>query len=535
MMTMPTMKTFFSDTMVKNIGHIVAMSGNHLTAVLAISDDLPLTTGLFVILESGTKAHLGIIIKIEAMDKTANGDMAVTILTKGEIIYTPSGKISFRKGTSSPVMMGADVILATDDDLQCIFADIDESCISLGSISKTNHVPAKVLTNRFLGGNFGIFGNRGSGKSTTVCLLIHKLLDTMPYAHCLLFDPHGEYEAAFNGKAHVINQDNFVLPFWLLNSEEINRIFLDPQSPTLNTEEEVLSDIITQARQRYALQLERDTARITVDSPVPYRMSDVIEILDERLGSLGESIKVSILRRIRQRILSVRSDVRYKFLFPKMGANQDLHHILTNLLRIPVAGKPLTLINTSGMMTDIAQVVVSTITRLVFDFLQWARDMHMPVLMLMDEAQRYLGEDNGRFSKITQRLWEQIAMEGRKFGISLGIVTQVPSSLPSSILSQMGTVLVKKMNSDAEIALLARYVGDMPLEIGESFSSFSRDDVYIAGDGVRNPMTVKCDPLDENRRPKSKGGDFLESWSTESNPQDHVYAGLAAWCDYKPE
>jgi DNA helicase HerA-like ATPase len=521
--------------MVKKIGHIVAISGNHLNAILSITNDMPLTTGLFVILESGTKAHLGIITKIDATEKTEKNNIAVTILTKGEIFYTPSGKISFKKGTSSPVMIGADVVLATDGDLLSIFADIDEPCINLGSISKTNNVPAKVLINRLLGGNFGIFGNRGSGKSSTVCLLIHKLLDTMPYAHCLLFDPHGEYEAAFNGKAHVINQDNFILPYWLLNAEEISRIFLDPQSQTLNAEEEVLSEIITQARQRYATQLGQETSRITVDSPVPYRMADLIEILDERLGSLGESVKVSILRRMRQRILSVRGDARYKFLFPKMGSNQDLHHILTDLLRIPVAGKPLTLINTSGMIMDIAQVVVSTITRLIFDFLQWARDIQMPVLMVMDEAQRYLGDNKSRFSRNTQRLWEQIAMEGRKFGVSLGIITQIPSSLPSSIISQMGTVMVKKMNSEAEISLLARYIGDMPPEIVESFSGFSRDEMYIAGDGVRNPMTVKCDPLNENRRPKSKGGDFLDSWSKESNPQDHVYAGLAAWCDYKPE
>jgi DNA helicase HerA-like ATPase len=529
---MHQIQTFFSDSMVKKIGHIVSISGTHLNAIVSAGGDMPLTTGLFVILESGTKAHLGIITKIDVLEKQ---DVMVTILMKGEIFYTPTGKISFKKGTSSPVMIGADVVLATDADLLSIFADIDEACISLGTISKTNNVPAKILINRFFGGNFGIFGNRGSGKSTAVCLLMHKLFDAMPYAHCLLFDPHGEYEAAFNGKAHVIHQDNFVLPYWLLNSEEINRIFLDPQSQTLHLEEEVLAEIVTQARQRYATQLERETSRITVDSPVPYRMGDLIDLLDERLGSLNESVKVSVLRRMRQKILSVRGDIRYKFLFPKMGANQDLHHILTDLLRIPVAGKPLTVINTSGMVLDIAQVVVSTITRLVFDFLQWARDLHMPVLMIMDEAQRYLGEDKSRFSKTTQHLWEQIAMEGRKFGISLGIVTQVPSSLPASIISQLGTVMVKKMNSEAEIALLARYVGDMPLEIGESFGGFSRDDVYIAGDGVRNPMTVKCDPLSDERRPKSKGGNFLDVWSKESNPQDHVYAGLASWCDYKPE
>ncbi len=518
--------------MIKKIGHVVAISGSHLNAILSVGADMPITAGLFVILESGTKAHLGIITKIEVMEKQ---DVSVTILMKGEIFYTPTGKISFKKGTSSPVMIGADVVLATDDDLLSIFADIDEPCISLGTICKTNNVPAKILINRFLGGNFGIFGNRGSGKSNTVCLVMHKIFDAMPYAHCLLFDPHGEYEMAFNGKAHVIHQDNFVLPYWLLNSEEINRIFLDPQSQTLHLEEEVLAEIVTQARQRYATQLEKETSRITVDSPVPYRMGDLIDLLDERLGSLNESVKVSILRRMRQKILSVRGDIRYKFLFPKMGGNQDLHHILTDLLRIPVAGKPLTLINTSGMMLDVAQVVVSTITRLVFDFLQWSRDIQMPVLMVMDEAQRYLGDDKSRFSRNTLRLWEQIAMEGRKFGISLGVVTQIPSSLPPAILSQMGTVMVKKMNGEGEIALLARYVGDMPLEVGESFSGFSTDEVYIAGDGVRNPMTVKCHPLSDEKRPKSKGGDFLDNWSKERNPQDQVYAGLASWCDYKPE
>jgi DNA helicase HerA-like ATPase len=206
-----------------------------------------------------------------------------------------------------------------------------------------------------------------------------------------------------------------------------------------------------------------------------------------------------------------------------------------NLLRVPVAGKPLTLINTSGMMLDIAQVVVSTITRLVFDFLQWTRNLQMPVLMIMDEAQRYLGNDKSRFSQITRHLWEQIAMEGRKFGISLGVVTQIPSSLPTSILSQLGTVMVKKINSEGEIALLARYVGDMPLEIGESFGGLSRDEIYIAGDGVRNAMIVKCDPISDEKRPKSKGGDFLKNWSKDAHDEDTVNAGLASWCDYRPQ
>ena len=75
----------------------------------------------------------------------------------------------------------------------------------------------------------------------------------------------------------------------------------------------------------------------------------------------------------------------------------------------------------------------------------------------------------------------------------------------------------------------------MPIEIGESFGGFSRDDVYIAGDGVRNPMTVKCDHLSDEKKPKSKGSNFLDVWSKDSNPQDHIYAGLASWCDYKPE
>jgi DNA helicase HerA-like ATPase len=366
-------------------------------------------------------------------------------------------------------------------------------------------------------------------------LLLHKLFEAMPHAHCILFDPHGEYEAAFNGDAHLIDQDNFFLPYWLLNAEESSRIFLDPQSSTLSIEEEVLNDIVVGARHRFFGQTDQDTSRITVDSPVPYRMSDLIEILDERLGSLNESVKVSILRRMRQRILAIRADARYKFLFPKMGHNRDLRDILTELLRIPVGSKPITLINTSGMVLEVSQVVVSTISRLVFDFLQWSRDLKMPVLLVMDEAHRYLGDSKSRFSQKTQSLWEQMAMEGRKFGISLGIITQLPSSLSPTLISQLGTVIVKKMNSDAEIEFLSRYVGDMSTEISQSFNGLSPEEVYIAGDGVRNAMTVTCDPLSESKSPKSKSAEFSDSWSKEITSLEEINAGLRKWCDYKPE
>jgi DNA helicase HerA-like ATPase len=534
-MNAPQTRTFFSDQSAKKIGHVVAISGTHVKATIFANGDMPLTVGSFVILQSGMKAQLGILIKIDMMD---NRDFLATILLKGEIINNPNGKMNFKRGISSPIMIRADIIPATEEDLLSLFSDVDEPYVRLGQISKTKNVPANILINRLLGGNFGIFGNRGSGKSTMVSLLMHKLMEAMPQAHCILFDPHGEYEAAFNGNANIIDiidQQNFFLPYWLLNAEETSRIFLDPQSPTLSVEEEVLNDIVVGARHRFFGQTDHGTSRITVDSPVPYRMSDLIQILDERLGSLNESIKVSVLRRMRQRILAVRSDARYKFLFPRMGHSQDLRDILTNLLRIPVAGKPITLINTSGMVLEVSQVVVSTISRLVFDFLQWSRDLNMPVLLVMDEAHRYLGESKNRFSQKTQSLWEQMAMEGRKFGISLGIITQIPSSLPPALISQLGTVMIKKINSEAEISFLARYAGDLSLEVSQVLNGFSPDEVYIAGDGVRNAMTISCDALSDNKKPRSKGVEFSDSWSRDSVSFAEVDAGLNRWCDYKPE
>jgi predicted NBD/HSP70 family sugar kinase len=95
--------------------------------------------------------------------------------------------------------------------------------------------------------------------------------------------------------------------------------------------------------------------------------------------------------------------------------------------------------------------------------------------------------------------------------------------------------MIKKINSEAEISFLARYAGDLSLEVSQVLNGFSPDEVYIAGDGVRNAMTISCDALSDNKKPRSKGVEFSDSWSRDSVSFAEVDAGLNRWCDYKPE
>ena len=524
-------KTFFTEENIRNIGYVTAISSNEIQATLFAKSDMNLSNGSFVIMQSGMRTHLGLISKIDLLN---NQDFLARISLKGEITKSTNGKIKFKRGMSSHVLIRAEIIPATEDDLLALFGEAGEDSITIGRISGTKAVPANLSVDKLLCGNFGIFGNRGSGKSTLVSLLLHKIFENSPFGHCILFDPHGEYEAAFNGSVNIIDQDNFVLPYWLLNSEEANQIFLDQQSLTWDVEQEVLNELIVTARTRFANDIGAENNRITADSPVPYRIGDLIDILDERLGSLGESIKVSTLRRMRQKILSVRADARYKFLFPKMGHSKDLRDILTDLLRIPVNGQPMTLVNTSGMLIEVAQVAVSTVSRLVFDFMQWSRDVKAPTLLMLDEANRYLGNSSGRFSKRTQSLWEQIAMEGRKFGLSIGIIAQIPSNLSINLISQMGTVMVKKMAGAEEISFLSRYLNDISSDAAESFAFLSPNEVYIAGSAISQSMTVQCEPLSESKQPRNHSVSFDQNWKHDITDMTKVNEGLQRWCDYRP-
>ena len=287
----------------------------------------------------------------------------------GEIVASDEGPSRFKRGVTQYPISGAPVVIATDADLTAIFGPVSRSNLRIGTLHHDARQPAFVLVNELLRKHFAVLGATGSGKSCAVSLLLSAILADYPMAHIILIDPHNEYGRAFGRTAEVVNIDNLQLPFWLFDFEEAVGILV--RGGTAQEQEAqalILKDAIIRARRHYAGESPA-AAMLSVDTPTPFRVSDLLRFISEAMGRLDKPDTSMPYLRLKTRLESLRDDRRFSFMFSDWLLGQDaLSQIVGRLLRIPVSGKPLTIMDLSGVPSEIADVVVSLSCRLLFDF-----------------------------------------------------------------------------------------------------------------------------------------------------------------------
>jgi DNA helicase HerA-like ATPase len=193
-----------------------------------------------------------------------------------------------------------------------------------------------------------------------------------------------------------------------------------------------------------------------------------------------------------------------------------LSQIVGRLLRIPVAEKPLTVIDLSGVPSEVADVVVSLTCRLIFDFALWSERGQMPVLLVCEEAHRYVPADERIGFAATARAITRIAREGRKYGISLALVSQRPSELSAQALSQCGTILALRLTNELDQRFMETVLPDAARGNLAALSSLGAQEAVVCGEGVPLPMRIRFDDLPSGRRPRSEGADFTDAWQTDA-------------------
>lgn len=437
----------------------------------------------------------------------------------------------FTRGVSHHPLPGAPVYAAGVDDLRAVYATDGPAGIRLGTLYDDDQQPAYVQTDDLLGNHFALVGATGTGKSCTVALILKAILREQPNAHILMLDPHNEYAAAFGDAAQVFNVDNLHLPLWLLNSEEAVRVLVVGGTPAeRETQALILRDTIARARRHYAGDTPLSSS-ITVDTPVPYRIADLLRFINEQMGRLDKPDTSFPYLRLRTRLESLRADKRFAFMFSEgLEAPDTLADVLERLMRIPVNGKPLAILDLSGVPSDVTDVVVSLACRLVFDFAVWSkRELMPPVLMVCEEAQRYIPAHPDSGFGATARVITRIAKEGRKYGLSLALVSQRPSELAPEALSQCGTIFATRMASEVDQQFVARAVPDAARAMLEALSSMPAQQALVFGEGVPLPMRVRMEHLEPEQRPHSEGARFSEEWRADRTDFALLEEGVRRW------
>ena len=243
--------------------------------------------------------------------------------------------------------------------------------------------------------------------------------------------------------------------------------------------------------------------RYTLDVPVPYRIADLLSLLDARMGKLENRASRMVYHKLMTRIETVCNDPRYAFMFENANVGGDtMAEILATLFRLPPNGKPMTIMQLAGFPSEVVDALVSVTCRMAFDLGLWS-DGNAPLLVVCEEAHRYMAADHSVGFAPTRRAISRIAKEGRKYGVFLGLVTQRPAELDPTILSQCSTLFAMRMTNDRDQALLRSAVADTAANLLAFLPSLGTGEAFAFGEGVALPTRLKFKQLPAQMLPRS--------------------------------
>jgi DNA helicase HerA-like ATPase len=455
----------------------------------------------------------------------------------GELWKDEAGQARiFARGVTAYPSLGDRARVASKVELEAAFCGDLKASVRIGCIRQDSTIPAMVRVDELLGKHLAILGTTGTGKSCTTALILRAILAKNPAAHILLLDPHNEYASAFAEWAEVISPRNMQLPFWLLNFEEIVEVLIADSSR--KAEIEILQELIPIAKARYSAGRARDNQalrrsmpephRFTVDTPVPYRISDLTGLIDERMGKLENKKDLSPYRQLKARIDAISQDGRYAFMFGSLTVYDGMTQVLARIFRVPVNEKPITIVELTGLPTEIVNVVVSVLSRMTFDFAHWSEGK-VPLTLVCEEAHRYVPAMPKLGFEPCKRAIAKIAKEGRKYGVALCIVSQRPAEIDPTILSQCNTVFALRMSNDRDQEIVTSAITDTSSGLLEFLPALGQREALAFGDGVALPVRIIFDELPQSALPRSTTAHFTEHWQRSVGDEGFLEQVVEKW------
>lgn len=518
-------------------GTVVAVTGARIRVRLAdpsVADSAPEAAAIQAMVRIRTRhALVHALVRelhVVADAAQASGEARVAELDlMGERPVLPEGDLgAFRHGVARFPALGDPVEPADRRDLETVYLPSGDSRITVGTLDRDGRLPACLLSDDLLSNHFAVLGSTGAGKSCAVTVVLRAMLADHPQGHVVLLDPHDEYSRAFGDQAVHLRPDHMSLPYWLLNFAEMVGLFCSPEPEPRETERDLLKRAVLAAKHAYAGEAGRPP--ITVDTPVPFRLSTVVEHLDRAMGELDKPADSLPYRRVKARIETLRTDRRFAFMFGGLAVQDTMADVLSQLLRIPVDGKPITVVDLSAVPMDIVDAIVSLLARLIFDFSVWSEPaQRLPVLLVCEEAHRYIPADPREGFGPTREALARIAKEGRKYGIGLGLVTQRPSELSESILAQCGTLFALRMTNEHDQHFVRRALPEGADALFNALPALSTGESVAVGAGTAAPMRLRFLELPEHRRPQSGTVSFAEAWAASAGSREQVETAIARW------
>ena len=458
------------------------------------------------------------------------GELIAHVDFLGEGTRDSAGRMTnFRRGVTRYPIPGAEVLPVTTEDMRAIFAASDEPHIEIGTVYPTDDIRGALYVDPMLGKHFAVLGSTGTGKSTSVSLILHRISELSPEGHIVMIDPHGEYSAAFKGCGELFNVDNLQLPYWLMNFEEHCEVLLTTHGAERQRDADILAKCLLAARTK-----GKDMSqygKVTVDSPIPYLLTDLNTIIVNEMGKLDRAGDTIPFQRLKTKLEELRADPRYTFMFSGMMVSDSMGSFIAKLFRLPSQGRPISIVDVSGVPSEITSVVVSVLARRVFDYAIGSRtEAQRPLLLVCEEAHRYVPKDeSAETGQAVRKILERIAKEGRKYGVSLGLITQRPSDLAEGVLSQCGTILSMRLNNDRDQACVRAAMPEGARGFLDAIPALRNRECIVCGEGVAIPIRVRFDDLEPEKRPASSDPSFARLWRETGDEEGIISRTIKRW------
>ncbi len=440
-----------------------------------------------------------------------------------------TGRIyNFRRGVTRYPMPGNPVFPTTSEDMRQLYAADDRASVEIGTVYPTTDVRGTLYIDGMLGKHFALLGSTGTGKSTSAALILHKICEVAPQGHIVMIDPHGEYSAAFKENGALFDVSNLNMPYWLMNFEEHCEVILTSEGSDRQMDADILSKCLLVARGKS--RIAEGISKLTVDSPIPYLLSDLTQLISAEMGKLDKSTDSAPFMRLKSKLEELKTDPRYTFMFSGMLVQDTMPDFISRIFRLPGDGKPMSIIDVSGVPSEVTSVVVAVLSRMVFDYAIWGRrEPQRPILLVCEEAHRYIPSDRATTGVAVRKILERIAKEGRKYGVSLGLITQRPSDLAEGVLSQCGTIIAMRLNNERDQAYVKAAMPEGARGFLDTIPALRNRECIVCGEGVTIPIRVSLDDLEPSKRPASSDPLFSQLWQQTGGEEEIIGRIITRW------
>ncbi|MDP1701379.1 MAG: ATP-binding protein [Aestuariivirga sp.] len=483
--------------------------------------------------------------------------------------------LDFSRGTTSGALPVQDIYLLTDDETKHVYGSIEdvregkiEARVPIGMYVGPRQVECRADIDRMFSQHCAVLGSTGSGKSSAVaviirCVMEHKFDGKTPHPRIILIDPHGEYAKAFPDKAQILRAYDTIeaaedsakqlrLPYWLMSSDEFRSLVVGKTEFEATSQANTVYKALRHARLVFAGIIkpaakdpsdtldgnspqdpiylagksEKDVRDFDRDRPQPFSIVEFrrhiewrqpYKALSKTKVPEGEFHKDygSIL----DKLAVLCSDNRIKFLMHDHKADDPkLSDILSQFVGKVDDGRDLKIIDISGLPNEVAGPLTALISRLLFQyklFQTQAERERDPILLVCEEAHRYVPNQGEAQYAAAQSAIRRIAREGRKYGLGLMLVSQRPSDVEATVLAQCNTWLVLRLSNSADQAHVTRMLPDGLSGMTSLLSSLPRQEALFVGEGAALPSRIRLKTLEKEQLPKSSDIPFGAGWISE--------------------